>query len=155
MIVVDIICMIVGGILGTLLRDGISIGVKKNYHEYFDLGTLIANYLGCFFAGLVIPVETKEQWQKYLLTLFSVGFCGSLTTFSGYAGYVVTALKTKHVLSGLGVVLFTWIGCFFFVYIGFLITSTIKGKIAKPAAEEQKQDKGEESSDSTKVMPEL
>ena len=147
--------MAAGGFVGTLLRYGIFVGIKKTYHEYFDLATLIANYVGCFFAGLVIPIETKEQWQKYLMTLFSVGFCGSLTTFSGYTSYSLSSLENHHVLSGLGEVLFSLLGCFLFLFLGYLLTTTIKNHLTKNDQDQKEEKSDDASASEAHVEPSL
>ncbi|MGE0526004.1 MAG: CrcB family protein [Bdellovibrionales bacterium] len=45
-------------------------------------GVLLVNSAGSFLAGVIAGMNKPENpWQTALL----VGFCGSLTTFSGYA----------------------------------------------------------------------
>jgi CrcB protein len=126
---IDILCIFVGGIVGTLLRYGIGVGIDSVYKEYFDLGTLVANYLGCLFAGLLAPFSSNnEGFAKYLVTTLSVGLCGSLTTFSGYASHSIIGLQDGHVLSSLGEVLFNIIGCFLFLWLGIIISKWLKSK---------------------------
>ena len=112
--------MFVGGIVGTLIRYGIIEGINNVYHEYFDLGTMIANYVGCFIAGTLYPFSGLTGWKKHIITTLSVGLCGSLTTFSGYVNHSLNGLKNDHVLSGLGEVLFTFLGCFLLLWLGIL-----------------------------------
>ena len=120
-LLIDILCMFFGGIIGTLIRYGIIEGINNSYHEYFDLATMIANYVGCLFAGILYPFSGLTRWKKHIITTLSVGLCGSLTTFSGYVNHSLNGLKNDHVLSGLGEVLFTFLGCFLFLYLGILL----------------------------------
>ena len=125
--IIDVACMFVGGIIGTLIRYGLIQGIRQVFTEYFDLATMITNYVGCLFAGILYVFSSGlKDWHKYIITTLSVGLCGSLTTFSGYAVHSLNGLKNDHVLSGLGEVLFSLIGCFLFLYIGILIGGLIK-----------------------------
>ena len=48
----------------------------------FPLGTLLANFIGCFiFSFLVKQIMTKRNLNGRLILGMGTGFCGALTTF--------------------------------------------------------------------------
>ncbi len=66
-------------ILGAIARYFIqSLFDASLYRPY---GTLIVNILGCFVLGIVSEIYSTHS-QSTLYQAISVGFCGSLTTFS-------------------------------------------------------------------------
>jgi CrcB protein len=73
-----------GGLLGTLLRYGISEWVENRAQSPFPYGTLIVNILGCFAAGFLFQsLEHSAISEAVRLGVF-VGFLGGFTTFSAY-----------------------------------------------------------------------
>lgn len=65
------------GLVGIYLRY--AIGTNQNA----ALATFLANTLGCLVAGIVFALLQSRQ-DNIILTATLVGFCGGLTTFSGY-----------------------------------------------------------------------
>lgn len=72
------------GVLGVVSRHLLEnrLGHKS---DLIPLGTLSANILGCFLAGFVYQIMTTKMSHQELASIILVGFCGGLTTFSGYA----------------------------------------------------------------------
>ncbi|HEX7405109.1 MAG TPA: CrcB family protein [Candidatus Nanopelagicaceae bacterium] len=68
-----------GGILGSLLRWGLSVAFNQN-----RAGTLIANLLGVALASFFL-VLVEHHGSDELRHLLLPGFCGGLTTFSSVA----------------------------------------------------------------------
>ncbi len=73
--------VMIGGALGTLLRDGINVSLgawlKRRGNE-FPLPTTIVNVLGCFFIGWVSSMGVPDEVRALVVT----GVLGGLTTFS-------------------------------------------------------------------------
>ena len=65
--------MIVGACTGTFLRWGIASNAW---------GLLAVNSLGSLIAGFVVGMGKSDSWLGMAVI---IGFCGSLTTFSGFA----------------------------------------------------------------------
>ncbi|MEX0798766.1 MAG: CrcB family protein [Bacteriovoracaceae bacterium] len=80
------------GVLGVLSRHLLETRFG-NKGELLPLGTFLANILGCFAAGLVYQYMTLKTNNQEIASIVLVGFCGGLTTFSGYA---LTSLNDLH-----------------------------------------------------------
>ncbi len=71
----------VGGGLGALVRYLLSLIMPKM--SYLPLGTLIANFFGCFIATIVfIYFIDKFNSNSIYKVFWIVGFCGGLSTLS-------------------------------------------------------------------------
>jgi CrcB protein len=94
-----------GGCLGSMLRYGISTGMKFWLPGYAASGTLIVNVAGSFLIGCLpgIPPDPRTISESVRL-FFVVGLLGGLTTFSSLA-YETTWLSRHHdagAMAGLG-----------------------------------------------------
>tara|TARA_B100000965_G_C19404471_1_gene674758 strand:- start:183 stop:527 length:345 start_codon:yes stop_codon:yes gene_type:complete len=99
----------IGAVPGALLRWGID-------------EIIIVNTIGCFFLGLVnsMPIHNR------LKLIFGFGFCGSLTTFSGWSLQLFKLLNEGlYKLFFLNVIIIGMIG-FFAVCLGHFIAKNIK-----------------------------
>jgi len=81
----------IAGAVGCVVRFLLEYGVGRK-PGLRPWGTVGANALGCFVAGLVaygLATTLSPQWRDIVLT----GFCGGLTTFS--SAFAVPALLMK------------------------------------------------------------
>ena len=91
-----------GASLGALLRWGLNTQFN-NLFPAIPPGTLIANLIGAYIVGIAIaffavsPAITPE-WRLLIIT----GFCGGLTTFSGFSLELVALLKEGQMGWALG-----------------------------------------------------
>lgn len=78
--------VMLGGGLGASLRYGLSLWLNpRAAHVFFSsipLGTLIANWLGCFTLGIIMGYMPGSSPLRIGLT---TGFMGGLTTFSTFS----------------------------------------------------------------------
>tara|TARA_B100000579_G_scaffold369735_1_gene331347 strand:- start:1059 stop:1403 length:345 start_codon:yes stop_codon:yes gene_type:complete len=82
----------------------------------------IVNIIGCFFLGFVnaLPIS-----RKYKL-IFGFGFCGSLTTFSGWSFQLFELISQGlYKLFFLNVIAVVLMG-FFSVFLGHLLANNLK-----------------------------
>jgi CrcB protein len=82
----DFLTISVAAILGANLRYVLGRVAARELGPIFPFGTLIINVLGSFIVGLFVIWTTERvlvdpRWRLLVV----VGFCGSFTTFSGYA----------------------------------------------------------------------
>lgn len=83
---VNILLVAIGGACGAVTRWALSSGVQAAAGNRFFVGTLAANWVGCFMFGLIIQL-IGEQWRLHpqARLLLLTGFMGAFTTFSTYA----------------------------------------------------------------------
>lgn len=114
------ICVIaIGGVIGTLLRYGISYSINKFLGPGFPLGTLVVNLLGCFVIGYITTlVIERGLFSSNFRDFILIGACGSLTTFSTYIFESIILLQKRALILAsmniigsiiLGLIVF-WIG---------------------------------------------
>ncbi len=103
--------VIAGSIVRYFMQSLFNVSLYKPY------GTLIVNMLGCFILGIVSEAFVSHS-QSAWYQVISVGFCGSLTTFSSTmlefyfmlcAGAYVNAFRYIVISFLLGIVS-VWIG---------------------------------------------
>ncbi len=117
-----LICL--GACAGALLRYWLGL-LLNPLTSFLPLGTLTANLLGAFLAGLVFAFLLACPWAEKWRPLLITGFLGALTTFSSFSlevsaffaqGRHLQAIAT--IASNLcGSLLLTSLG---FVFYGFL-----------------------------------
>lgn len=72
------------GVLGVLTRYSADL-LWADKNDIFPYSTLVVNTIGCFIAGLVYALLSKKLiMSEPMARAITVGFCGGLTTFSGY-----------------------------------------------------------------------
>ena len=71
-----------GGAAGALLRWALAAGFQRFSSMQFPLGTLAANLIGCFAAGLGYIWLVERAANPVLRMGLMVGLLGALTTFS-------------------------------------------------------------------------
>ena len=77
----QVISIIIGGILGALLRYFVSLNVAKTVSGHFPWPTLTVNLIGSFFIGLLWGFFENSNASVYVKSFVFVGFLGSLPHF--------------------------------------------------------------------------
>ena len=104
----NVIYISIGAIAGSLLR--------WQLEEIF-----ILNVIGCFVIGLINSLSLNSKYKL----IFSIGLCGSLTTFSGLILEVFKLVSNGFYIKALlGTMLMTIMG-FFAVALGNLLAKKI------------------------------
>ena len=105
---VEILCVFLGGGLGSLCRYLIGSHLVKVQPGCFPWGTWVANAVGCLLIGLLLAWFERRSAGLYRLLLVT-GFCGGFTTFSTFSNETVqllrqgsTALALAYVGASLG-----------------------------------------------------
>ena len=86
-----------GGILGANLRYFLSRIITRFTDAAFPVGTLFINVTGSLIVGFFLVWTTERVFAdpKWRL-LVAIGFCGSYTTFSGYAFETISYFEQGH-----------------------------------------------------------
>lgn len=98
----SVVAVSAGASAGALLRWWLA-ALLNSLLPAIPPGTLAANLLGCYIAGLAIAFFTgfpavAPEWRLLIFT----GFCGGLTTFSTFSAEVVTLFQEGRSLMAFG-----------------------------------------------------
>ena len=87
----------VGGLIGTILRYGISRLDGKS--SAIPFGILVANLAGAFILGCVISYlsEYEPSNTTSIRAALGTGFCGGLTTFSTFCAGIIDLSKDASI----------------------------------------------------------
>jgi|TARA_B110000285_G_scaffold231243_1_gene299518 CrcB protein len=108
-----------GGGLGSMIRFIISKLLPVS-EGVFPWTTLLANFIGCLFIGLLMGWAIRNDTLRSDFYLFAaVGFCGGLTTFSTFSIESLHFLKTGDYNSFISYVFLSLTGGIIFVLLGF------------------------------------
>jgi len=81
----QLLLVFLGSALGGLLRYVLSIWLNPSEVVSIPWGTLGANTIGCFIAGLVAALLVTKGMSENLRLFVVIGFCGGFTTFSAFS----------------------------------------------------------------------
>jgi CrcB protein len=106
------------GSIGATLRFLIHTFFKTVVFSGIPLGTLVSNLLGCTLAGFLWGISSKVSSEhKELIILSSIGFLGSLTTFSTLVSESYQFLEKKEYSLFYGNILLNFFLCFFLFWL--------------------------------------
>ena len=97
----QILAIGLGGCLGALARHGCNVLLQK--HTDFPWSTFAANMTGCLLMGAVMALVLDRKFlPDPWYALISVGFLGSLTTFSTFSFQTLELLNESRFGPALG-----------------------------------------------------
>lgn len=101
------VAIALGAIAGALSRYYITLWLAQKLGTAFPYGTVCVNLVGAFImGGFIVLVREWGGISPELALLVSVGFLGSLTTFSTYALDTANLMRDRTLL----LALFYWAG---------------------------------------------
>jgi CrcB protein len=81
---VNILCVGVGGFVGSVLRYLVSLWTQARGWTTFPWATLIVNVVGCFLITLIMTVALAITMRTNLRLFLTTGIMGGLTTYSTF-----------------------------------------------------------------------
>jgi CrcB protein len=81
---VNILCVGVGGFLGSVLRYLVSLWTQARGWTTFPWATLIVNVVGCFLITLIMTIAFAITMRTNLRLFLTTGIMGGLTTYSTF-----------------------------------------------------------------------
>ena len=114
----SIILVSTGAAIGASLRWGLGLWLNSLFST-LAFGTLVANFIGCFWMGILVAAfwlfpQFSPEWRLFLVT----GFLGALTTFSSFSGEVIELFFKEEWVNGLFVLVSHLVGCLIFTVLG-------------------------------------
>lgn len=122
----DLVLVAAGAVPGALLRwrmENLGKGLVGGLAGLTE-ADLVANMIGAFLIGLIAALPAP---RARLMLLGGIGFCGSLTTFSGWMLQISLALRRGRPLEALAVVLVSLLGGLAAVSLGLLVGRRLGG----------------------------
>ena len=116
--------VLIGGAAGCLARYITATAVTARFPGKCPLGTLAVNALGCFLAGLLLPLLGGKGVAPHWRLLLVTGFLGGYTTFSAFASETYTLARGGSPFAGLLNVLISVIVGYLAVWAGARITGS-------------------------------
>ena len=115
-----IVLVCIGACFGAAARWQLGI-VLNRYGQVATLGTLAANWLGCFLAGVVLGLSPNQMCRLLLVT----GFLGSFTTFSAFSAEVAEKLLAARYAEAAVVLLLHMAGGIALTLLGFALARQV------------------------------
>ncbi|MDG6895212.1 fluoride efflux transporter CrcB [Volucribacter amazonae] len=117
----NFVYLCIGAILGATGRWGLTLLFNPILHS-LQLGTLLANYIGCLLIGIMLAVmlqfpQLSTEWKLFFIT----GFLGSFTTFSSFSAEIVQNLLDEKYTSAFLVMTSHLLGGILCTFAGFFI----------------------------------
>ncbi|OEY65772.1 fluoride efflux transporter CrcB [Marinobacter sp. X15-166B] len=116
-----------GAAVGANARWALSLWLNSE-QQMVPLGTLLANLLGSWLAGLLIgyfsgPSALAPEWRLFAIT----GLCGALTTFSTFSLEMFAAIQNGKWMAALAGGLVHVAGTLLMVALGLYTFSLLRG----------------------------
>lgn len=115
-----VLLVCIGACFGAAARWQLGI-VLNRYGQVAALGTLAANWLGCFLAGMVLGLSPNQMCRLLLVT----GFLGSFTTFSAFSAEVAEKLLAAQYAEAAAVLLLHMAGGIALTLLGFALARQV------------------------------
>jgi fluoride exporter len=83
MLLKNLLLVGLGGMVGSMLRLGVSFAWKSSG---FPFATFVVNIIGCFIIGCVYAIAQRNNFfDLNFKLLLTAGLCGGFTTFSAFS----------------------------------------------------------------------
>lgn len=110
-----------GAVAGAISRWQLGIWLNPLIN-HFSLGTLFANWIGCFLIGIAMSFHLQDAHKL----LFITGFLGSFTTFSSFSAELSEKILTGKYLSVASILGLHLIGGVILTLLGSVLISFLR-----------------------------
>jgi CrcB protein len=125
---IQILCVGVGGFIGSCTRFGINKMLSQGY--FLPFGTLLSNVAAGLLIGIVIGVEREFcQLPENVKLMTVTGFLGGLSTFSAFSLETVNYIELGEYFKAGANVFLNLSLCFGAVFLGFAVVKLLKIKL--------------------------
>ena len=116
-----LVLVFLGGGAGSLCRYAISSWLT-HIDGVMPWATLSANVAACLILGLLIRYNVDHTMQSSAWLLLATGFCGGFSTFSTFAGELVSYLQQGDMLLACGYLLTSVLMGIAAIFVGFWLS---------------------------------
>ncbi|MDQ0802893.1 fluoride efflux transporter FluC [Priestia megaterium] len=113
---INLISIAFGAIAGTYARYLLNLSLL---YAGYPIGTVIENLLGSFILGLLTGFFVWKKPKEWIKLGLGVGVCGGFTTYSTFAGDVIS-LTQRHLFWGAIYVMVSLVGGILLALAGYL-----------------------------------
>lgn len=126
------VAIVIGAGIGAPTRFAIDRYFVRTKGTALPYGTFVVNLLGSlilgFFTGLTLTLaDGKSSGWQLVMSLIGTGFCGALTTFSGWASQVLELSRRPLRATGTWYALLSLIFGFLLAAGGYVLGATLAG----------------------------
>ncbi len=122
---INVLSLVIGGVIGTLLRYLVSGITHKYCVGVFPIGTLAVNLSGSFVIGLLWGLLEIENITPAMRTFLFIGVLGSFTTMSTLTLESFNLLRDGEIRIALANVLANNVLGILLVFVGFSLARSI------------------------------
>ncbi len=119
---VEVLLISLGGMIGALLRYGVSGLVHRFTEGIFPWGTLVVNLVGSFVIGILWAITERFTIPASFRVFVFVGVLGSFTTFSTYTLETVNLLRDGELKGAIANMVLNNLAGVVLVVAGFMAT---------------------------------
>lgn len=116
----NVILLAMGAIVGAVARWQLGVWLNPLLTQ-FALGTLLANWLGCFLIGVAMGLNLGNETRLLVIT----GFLGSFTTFSSFSAELSENLLAGKWLAVVGILSLHLVGGVLLTLLGILLARVL------------------------------
>jgi CrcB protein len=123
--VVSILCVGVGGFLGSILRYLVSLWTQSKGWTTFPWATLIVNVVGCFLITLISTMALTITMRSNLRLFLTTGIMGGLTTYSTFNYETIQNFQNSAPLTAFANIGATLVACFIAGLLGIALARVL------------------------------
>lgn len=122
---VSILCVGLGGFLGSVLRYLVSLWTQSKGWTTFPWATLIVNVVGCFLITLIVTIAAAITMRANLRLFLTTGIMGGLTTYSTFDYETTKFFQDGAPLSAFANIGATLVACFIAGLLGIALARVL------------------------------